>query len=448
MASVILVPKRRPRTLGQATDGGGFHWLGGASAGGGSRGSNVDEQDLPEGLGDLGRGEGTHERSDSRTAGANGALGPRGLGETGFNGPNGPRGVCRAGPVEAGEPSAQTPVTAAPVRFSDPFAFVTPQPQKAGPKIGPVAQASPAAPSGQGYVQPSVSSAKPTGPKIGPADPANIPCVKLRGMTHPWKPRTPAQIAEFAAHWHNTDLSIPSIAKRYKASTRSIHKWRIEMGLQRRDVLRELGTQAATVAEAAGRVVADMAESAKVSERMLQAQAVLGIELGLKAAATSAAAARGELVALADGTLIDPQVVRNWNPLKDEEIAALVDEVHREARQITQHSDLTALQRKLAKVSILVSTKMPVYTWESLQTILDGLSRTVLWARKVEADIPQSGADPVLLRQEAGRQLFRELRDVLSKEDQEALAVIVKRGADAIMARKATTPAATNGLRH
>jgi len=276
----------------------------------------------------------------------------------------------------------------------------------------------------------------PTGPNIGPVDANNQPLGKAHGLTHPWKPRTPAQIAEFAALWHNLDVSLPHIAKRYRANVRSIQKWRKEFKLRSRDVVRELGAEAAKLSAGTDQIVKTMTEAGQVSAEMIKAQTALGIDLGSRAAETQAAIARGDLIPLHDGTLVDPQVVRNWNPMKDPEIAALVEEVRREARMITQHSDLTAIQRKLAKVSILVSTKMPVYTWETLHTIIEGLSRSVLWARKVEADIPQSGADPVLLRQEAGRQLFRELKEALSKEDQEALAVLVKRGADEIMRNK------------
>ena len=253
------------------------------------------------------------------------------------------------------------------------------------------------------------------------------------GMSHPLMPKTPGQINEFAALWHNPDISVDKIARRYRCSERSIQNWRRRFKLGERASGRKPAAVAGTIAAAAKQIVSDVSEAMTVSGEILRAQAALGVQSGANPQALEGRA----LVLGPGGQIVDPLVMaRSCNPLANEEIAALMLEVQAEARSITQHSDLSGLQRRLAKITILASTQMPIYTWESLCTILEALSRSILWTRKVEADIPQTGADPVLLRQEAGRQMMRELRQVLSEADQAALAVILKRGADAIMAAK------------
>lgn len=356
------------------------------------RGFTVDEQDLPQGLRALGGDELEGALASDWPCRAPGPLGPRAVWEIGFNEVPGSGGVCAAAPVEAGAPPAPAPLHPEPVRKSDPFASVTLAQPTTGPKIGPV-----------------------------PAPQDASPCLKTNGLTHPWKPRTPAQIAEFVALWHNPDRTVDQIGKRYKVAGRTVQKWRVEFGLQRRDQAQDLGAQGVKVGEAASQIVADMAESARLSQTIIKAAAAQAL--------TSNAGDKA-------GSIIDPEDIKTWNPMADPEVLALVEEIRREAKLITQHSDLSALQRKLVKTSILIATKMPVYTWESLNSIMDSLSRALLWTRKVEADLPQSKADPVLLRQEAGRQLMHELREVLDPAEQQALATLVMTGANRIMAKK------------
>lgn len=281
----------------------------------------------------------------------------------------------------------------------------------------------------------------PSGPRlIGPDDQV-VDLAKREGMPHPLFPRTPNQIAEFAALWHNPEVSIGQMARRYRCSDRTIQTWRKRFKLEERRAGRHAARDASTIAGAAGEIVKEVRDAVNTGSRILQAQAALGVELGIKAAQNQEAVASGKMVPW-HGRMVDPEVMaRACDPLKNEEVRSLLSEVQAEARLITQHSDLTALQRKLAKITILTATQMPVYTWESLQSVLDALSRAVLWTRKVEADIPQTGADPVLLRQEAGRQMMKELRQALSPEDQQALSVLVKRGADKIMADKGVVKA-------
>lgn len=121
------------------------------------------------------------------------------------------------------------------------------------------------------------------------------------------------------------------------------------------------------------------------------------------------------------------------NPLADHEIRQALDDIQRVALDMTAHSDLTGLQRKLARLSILVAAKAPIYSWPGLRDAIEGLSRAMLHARRVEARLPETGADPVVLRKEAASQMMRELKSVLNPEEQAVLARVMKAGVDRLM---------------
>lgn len=255
------------------------------------------------------------------------------------------------------------------------------------------------------------------------------PLAKRVGKPHPWKPVTPDQIKEFADLWHSPDVTITKIAAKYRASERTIQKWRTEYGFRKKDLATKLGAEALAVADGAQAIVEDMSDTAKIGQACLGAQA--------REIAARAQAIEDGKMPVVNGVILDPRTFKNWNPLTDEEVSKLLAEIGEEARAVTGHSDLSGLQRKLSRLSVIVATKMPVQTWETLQSMLEALSRNILWARKVEADMPPSPHDPILLRQEAGRQMMKELKSVLSAEDQAALAIIMKRGADKLLKAKA-----------
>ena len=66
---------------------------------------------------------------------------------------------------------------------------------------------------------------------------------------------------------------------------------------------------------------------------------------------------------------------------------------------------------------------------------IESLSRAMLWARKTEASLPKTAADPIALRREAAAQMMRELRSVLNVDEQATLARVMKIGADRLVER-------------
>ena len=249
-----------------------------------------------------------------------------------------------------------------------------------------------------------------TKPPVGPAElppPVNAgPFAKRNGHVHPWKPQTPDQIAEFANLWYDPAYTNDQIARKYKAGASSIDRWRVEYGLGGRTEAMRAGVTANDIISAASGVVSRVNEMTAVS------------------AAMDRAAAR-------TGQVMDPKL----DPMKDAEIVTLINDMVSEARIMTAHSDLQVLQRKLMRVAVIVNGRAPVQSWAGLALVMEGLSRTILYARRVEAEIPSSSADPVLLRREAAGQLMRELKSVLTPEEQNTLATIVKAGADRLMKR-------------
>lgn len=246
---------------------------------------------------------------------------------------------------------------------------------------------------------------------------------KKHGRPHPNKPCTPAQIAEFAQLWYDAAYTKEQIARRYKTVERTLTRWRIEFGLPERDNALKHAGHADSITGAA---------SAMIN--------------GLTQATTTLNAMTAGSWAPAGSTVTGQVVPAKFDPLQDKEIAGLLADVQTEARMITAHSDLQTIQRKLMKLAVLSATKVPVRTWEGLAIVVEALQRSILNARRIEADIPNGGADPVLLRKEAAGQMMRELKSVLTPAEQVSLANLVKAGADRLMARGGDSATITAGV--
>ena len=227
---------------------------------------------------------------------------------------------------------------------------------------------------------------------------------------HPLKPKTNAQLAEFVALWNDPEFTVGQIARRYQSSEATVRRWRLEYGLPERNVA------------------------------IKDSQAAEGIMALLKHQVPGGPAAKDAEVV---GTPPNAKIV---GPLEDKEITDLLADIRSEARIMSPHSDLTPIQRKLAKLNVLVATKRPMHSWASISDAADGLARALLHTRRVEAEIPRGDADPIMLRKEAATQMMRELRSVLTPEEQATLATIVKAGADRLIAKGGGAPVLADDL--
>jgi len=215
----------------------------------------------------------------------------------------------------------------------------------------------------------------------------------------PYRPQTPEQKAEFEKLWLDRTYTLEDIGRLYGGvNKRTVEKWATAFRLPPRDMLSKGATRTATSV---------LKETEAVAEAMTRARATAP-------------------------AFDDPQS----NPLADPEIAQALAEIEAEALAISPHSNLTSLQRKLSRLAVLIATKAPIRSWPSLQVSIESLSRAMLHARKVEAELPPTGADHALLRKEAAAQMMKELKSVLSVDEQAELARLVKVGADRLMARQ------------
>ena len=237
------------------------------------------------------------------------------------------------------------------------------------------------------------------------------PAPKSSGKPHPFKPVTQPQIAEFAGLWHDPAFTNEMISARYRTVERTIQRWRVEFGLLPRDQAVRAGLRAHDIMGAAQGVVARVNEVSALTRAM------------------DAAPVAGQVMPGVSADRLDP--------FKDPEIVEAMNAILAEARVMTGHSDLQVLQRRLARLAVLATAKVPVRTWDSLATVVESLSRTVLYMRRVEAEVPSTSADPVLLRKEAASQMMREMKSVLAPGEQAELARLVKMAADRLMAKGA-----------
>lgn len=415
----------------------------------------MDQQDLPASLTDMtlrptdqglpqdqgkvvrttGNGAATDTRADDR--------------QLDQNWPNGPGGVCPA--PEAAPPATSAPLMPAPLIPDQPMPPGAPASlaaiMAAGSQTGPelstpsTGLSTPASsfPGIQGSSegqqaappsQPSASQASPNhgeGVSHAATPPPPGPAVKKRmGRPHPYKPLTPMAIAEFAGMWHNAAYTVPQMARRYRCGERTIQDWRVEFGLPPRpEALKDQATVANMVGlmgSAAGMVDAGT-EAMKVTSAM-------------------AAAPGAEAQVIGHPNLSAKQM----DPLQDEVIAAAMRDIQTEAMIMTPHSDLKVLHRKLSRLAVLVATRAPRHTWDSLLFTVESLARAALRARQVEAMIPEGENDPVQLRKEAAGQMMQELKSVLTPEEQQVLAKVMKAGVDRLMAKGGDAASVTAGI--
>lgn len=408
----------------------------------------MDQQDLPASLTDMTLrpttqgaspviGEGVrladqHAGEDTR---ANGS-------QLDQNGPNGPGGVCASPPVDphavtaplppplpvpdqplppgapAGLAAAMSTMTLEPIGLSTPSTGLS-TPPSSFPGIQGSSSPTPAAPP----PPPVTSQASPQSGE-GVSD----PMAKLRrpGRAHPYKPLTPMAIAEFAGMWHNAAYTITQIAKRYRCGERTVQDWRVEFGLPSRpEALKDQATVNGLAGAAAGMVAAGT-EAARITAAM--------------AAAPGGPAVEGQVFGHPNLT------AKQMDPLQDEVIAAALREIQSEAMIMTAHSDLKVLHRKLSRLAVLVATRAPRHTWDSLLFTVESLARAALRARQVEAMIPEGENDPVQLRKEAAGQMMQELKSVLTPEEQQVLAKVMKVGVDRLMAKGGDAASVTAGI--
>jgi hypothetical protein len=275
----------------------------------------------------------------------------------------------------------------------------------------PAVAASPAAPE-LSTPSPRLSTGAPIPPALlgrserGPGEPERVP-----GRAHPMKPVTGQQIAEFASLWSDAAYSAAQLARRYRTSERTLQEWRKDFKLPPRPEALKLAAKANSIMGAAAGVVDAANEAARLTGMMA--------------------------VAPMEGQIVGNPPVNSalGDPMLDPEIKTAMDDLRSEARIMSAHSDLTVLQRKLSRLAVLVVTKVPHHSWSSLQFTLESLSRAMLRARQVEASIPRGEVDPVQLRKEAAGQLMKELQSVMTPDEQQALAKLVKAGADRLMAK-------------
>lgn len=217
----------------------------------------------------------------------------------------------------------------------------------------------------------------PAKPAVGPA--AQKPEVRTIPTGAGRRPKTNAEIAEFADNWLNPAFTVRQVADAYGvAALSTIRAWRVAFGLPEHPL-----------------PVKDAVD--------------------------------GQLMPFANQLLNEPH--------KDPEIMEAVRDVLAEARMMTSHSDAQVLQRKLTRITVIAAAKMPLRSWEGVVATFDSLSKSTLHMRRVEAEIPRGDVDPVALRQEAASILFKEMKSVLTDEEQGILADVVQKASDRLMAR-------------
>lgn len=235
---------------------------------------------------------------------------------------------------------------------------------------------------------------------------------KKFGHAHPYKPSTPDQVASFGQMWFDSAYTNDQIARHYRTTERTVVRWRTEFGMPPRPEALKQAAAATKIVDSAESVVKGLGRSQAISH-------VVATQVKSQAQAAP----------------VDP--VR-FDPLMDSEVVQALENIRAEARIMTAHSDLQPLQRKLMRLSVLAATKMPTMSWSGLTVMIESLQRTILNSRRIEADIPTGGADPVVLRKEAASALFKEMKSVLTADEQETLARVVKLAADRLMARGAS----------
>ena len=334
--------------------------------------------------------------------------------QTGYNDPFWLRGVCAR--AEAPPPAAAAPepqVTPAPV-ISDQTATPGAPPALAAAISAPVSGSAELSTGAHINPQNGGSSERDHDQSPAVGQPGAAPTRPNPGRPHAMKPQTSMQIRDFMARWSDAAYSLAQIAQHYHCAERTIQDWRKDFGLSPRP---EALKQAA------------------------KARSILSAAAGMVDAVKESAAVEGQVM----GTSVNPDTL---DPAKDSEIAEALSDIQSEARIMSTHSDLSKIQRKFCRLNILIATKTPPRSWESLQVTIDNLSKSLLHARRVEAEIPEGAVDEVALRKAAASQMCAELKAVLNSEEQGELARVMLIGVDRIMAQARAKGAsdATNDL--
>lgn len=369
------------------------------------------------------------------------------VGQLDYNEANGPGGVCAPAPVAdpaAVAPQAPSPLIpnqplppGAPAGLAEAMGVEVPSASELSTPSTGLSTGAPHDPrlrddkerveSGQSR---SIPSAGINGSQAGPSEQAGPALArKSNGRPHPYKPLTPMAIAEFAGMWHDKNYTVAQIAKRYRCGERTVQDWRVEFGLPTRpDALKDQAHADTLVGQAVS-----MVDAVKTAA---QVQAAMASAPG-QPQGTNTGLVTGQVMGYPP---LGPDAL---DPLKDKEIGEAMRDIMSEARIMSAHSDLKALHRKLSRLAVLVAVKAPRHTWDSLLFTVEGLARATLRARQVEAQIPEGEHDPVQLRKEAAGQMMRELKSVLTPAEQQALATLVKAGADRLMAKGGDSAALT-----
>ncbi|MBI5209537.1 MAG: hypothetical protein HY927_06125 [Elusimicrobia bacterium] len=263
------------------------------------------------------------------------------------------------------------------------------------------------------------------------------------GRASPWRPRTPSEIAEFTSLWMDPSLTTEDVAKRFHVTPRTAQKWKSALKLPAKPwTPKDLASQAETVASSASEIVTQMAGAASAMEQTVKA----AVETGLRVTEMrrrEQAMAEGKLIVTEGGTLVDPKDAALWNPLKDPEVSALLDEIGNEARTVADHAALVHAHRLFVRLAMLLVRKAPVQTWEGLGVTAFGMMKALGGTRRIEAELPPAPADPFKLREDAGREMFREWKSVMNKDELEQMGRLIHVAADRL--RKMRKPCGDQG---
>lgn len=310
-------------------------------------------------------------------------------------------------PKEAKAPPAAKMAPQA-VREPAPQAEAAPQPKEA-PKAAPAAsQASQETPAAAAQASQGAEAKAPEASTAAP-DPASRKTAATGtgssakpgkqpkpGAAHPMKPKTEEEVALFREAVVSGKESFEEIAARYGVSRRTVGTWAKEFKTARGP------------GKANGYVVGNADTIGRSAERAVEA----------------AAAAVGAVV---------PGIL---DPKKDPQICALLTRINEAVPEAGTMADLARVQRLLLKLLTSILDKAPIKSWDSLGSAAAEMYRMLLYARRVEADLPPSH-DPVALRQDAARELLQELGAVLTKEEQDQVNGLLREAARRLKAKQA-----------
>lgn len=222
------------------------------------------------------------------------------------------------------------------------------------------------------------------------------------GQAHQSRPKTPDEIDILRLAVNSNARTLDQVAEDYGTTPRTINRWCKQFGIAREKQIRSSFHGKATR-------IADAAQSA--------AAAVIG---AVRAEAPIGSPDNPEIPVL---------------PENDSEVQDLLQEIEDEARNIHSVGELSRLQNKLMRLLTMAMARNPMRSWVALADASANLFRMILYARRVEADMPTKN-DPAVLRQEAGRQMMDEVASVLDKDEQKALGILLQAAAERLAAKR------------